>query len=236
MTVTVVRSKGFPLFSLPEALERVRKIFDAEPHNEMTPEAAAKHMGYSGISGASLRTIATLRRYGLLEGRGDRVKVSRDAVTILADEKAEDQADRSGALQRSAKSDSVFADLAQSFKGIPALATLVPYLVKKGFKQEDAAQIANNYRATLEFVQQQAKVHNEQDPEDESSVREKVTNPPPAGTRAVQLPLSPSSWATLSAPFPVSEAAWTQMIAILNAMKPALVQMGSGTDEPKDPK
>lgn len=41
--------------------------------------------------------------------------------------------------------------------------------------------------------------------------------------RSVQLPLSATTWATLSAPFPLSDEAWGQMIMVLNAMKPALV-------------
>ena len=49
--------------------------------------------------------------------------------------------------------------------------------------------------------------------------------PPPSDPRqkSVQLPLSVSEWATLQAAFPLSEAAWKQMMAVLTAMKPALV-------------
>jgi hypothetical protein len=41
--------------------------------------------------------------------------------------------------------------------------------------------------------------------------------------RTVQVPYSPGEWALVQAAFPLSEAAWTQMIAVLEAMKPGLV-------------
>jgi len=40
----------------------------------------------------------------------------------------------------------------------------------------------------------------------------------------IQLPLSTNSWATLSAEFPLTQSGWTQLLAVLNAMKPALVK------------
>ena len=39
----------------------------------------------------------------------------------------------------------------------------------------------------------------------------------------VQLPIAPAEFAALQAPFPLTEAKWEQMLAVLNAMKPALV-------------
>ena len=41
--------------------------------------------------------------------------------------------------------------------------------------------------------------------------------------RSVQLPLSATEWATLSAKFPLTDDGWDQMMVTLNAMKPALV-------------
>lgn len=44
-------------------------------------------------------------------------------------------------------------------------------------------------------------------------------------TRTIQIPLSLTDWASLEAAFPLSEENWQQMIAVLNAMKPALVRV-----------
>lgn len=229
----MAKGARFPTFGLSEALDKAHKIYDREPHNEMSAEAAVKHMGYSGKNGASLGALATVRRYGLLEGRGEQIKVSRDAVTIFADEKNPDQSERIEAIQRCAKAPTVFADLSASFKGIPSVDTLVPALVKRGYVHSDAAEIAANYVATMEFVRKVSEGYNAssgtETPEQEQMNQPAVTSPGApmintAGSRNVQLPLSPTAWATLSAPFPLSEEAWTQMLAILNAMKPALVE------------
>ena len=53
------------------------------------------------------------------------------------------------------------------------------------------------------------------------------------GTRTIQLPLSISEWATLEAGFPLSETKWNQMLAVLTAMKPALVQ--ADAQQPETP-
>ena len=42
-------------------------------------------------------------------------------------------------------------------------------------------------------------------------------------TKVIQLPIAPEEWAALQAPFPLTEEKWTQMLAVLEAMKPALV-------------
>jgi hypothetical protein len=51
---------------------------------------------------------------------------------------------------------------------------------------------------------------------------------PPANrsgqVREVPIPIQGSAWPALRAAFPMTEEAWTQMIAVLNAMKPGLVE------------
>ena len=104
-----MRSPRYPMWSLPEAVQRVRKIFEVEPHNEMSAEAMVKHMGYQSLSGTAGKALSALKKYGLVEGRGDGLRVSRDALTILTDENAEDQRERASALRRAATSDPLFA-------------------------------------------------------------------------------------------------------------------------------
>ena len=49
--------------------------------------------------------------------------------------------------------------------------------------------------------------------------------PPRVGqVREVPIPIQGSAWPALKAAFPLSEEAWAQMIAVLNAMKPGLVE------------
>lgn len=49
----------------------------AKDHLNQVPKAViAEHMGYKGLSGASLPILSALNQYGLLEGRGDETRVS----------------------------------------------------------------------------------------------------------------------------------------------------------------
>jgi hypothetical protein len=45
-----------------------------------------------------------------------------------------------------------------------------------------------------------------------------------AQVREVPIPIQGSAWPALKAAFPMTEEAWTQMISVLNAMKPGLVE------------
>jgi len=216
------RGPSYPLMSLPECIEKVRLIYESEPHNEMTTAAAAAHLGYKSVSGASAQMIANLRKYGLLEGRKDQIRLSDDAKTILADEDAEDQSERIKALERAAAYDSLFNEIAVRFPNHPAEATLVSHLIKQGYRQDAARLAAKNYRETMEFVEEQKLKYTAVHPSKSESKRTNVEAMVP-GSREVQIPLSADSWAVLSARFPLDEGSWEQMMAVLHAMKPALV-------------
>jgi hypothetical protein len=49
---------------------------------------------------------------------------------------------------------------------------------------------------------------------------------PPVGQQAVVLPLAGTKWVTVHGSFPLSRSAWDQMLAMLEAMKPGLVESG----------
>jgi hypothetical protein len=52
--------------------------------------------------------------------------------------------------------------------------------------------------------------------------------------REVPIPIQGTAWPSIKAAFPLSEAAWTQMIAVLNVMKPGLVEQPKPEESPKD--
>ena len=217
------RGPGYPGVSLPKAIERMRPVVNAEPHNEMSAKSAAIHLGYKGVSGASLTMIADMRRYGLLDGRGDQIKVSRDALTIITDENNDDQSERIEALNRCATNDSLFSNIASYYKDIPAPATLRSYLIKSGFNSESAEEATFNYTETMEFVIEQDKEYTPNDEGDDKPPQDSNKKHRLPGMTDYKLPLSTDTWAILSAPFPLDDAAWNQMLAVLNVMKPGLV-------------
>ena len=61
------RSPNYPNISLPDAIARARKAYDLDRDAPLDREVAAKHIGYSGRSGASDKGIGSIAQYGLFE-------------------------------------------------------------------------------------------------------------------------------------------------------------------------
>src|SRR3546814_12116870 len=110
-----VHSPGYPNMSLPKAIGAVRKIFSADRRNPIDRVVAAKHIGYSGQSGASDKALASLAHYGLTEktGKGE-IKVSQLAVDIIHPESPSQEA---ASLMRDGFNPQVFKDIYQRFDG-----------------------------------------------------------------------------------------------------------------------
>jgi hypothetical protein len=91
-----VRSPNYPAFSLPEAIARVKLIHAQEQHLAAPKEVIAKHLGYGGMNGASIKTLSAIMKYGLLEEIGsDKIRVSPLAISILYPAKPEERQVRS---------------------------------------------------------------------------------------------------------------------------------------------
>ena len=117
-----------------------------------------------------------------------------------------------------------------------------------GFTERGVKEFLEQFHSTLAYAKLSSSEDMPQVEEDKLSEEEQTklhtnqiplegkTPPPlpPGGTRNIQLPLSSNSWATLSAKFPLSEVGWDQMIAVLTAMKPALVEDKEETEESED--
>ena len=62
------KSPRAPLIALDKAIEGAIKIYEKEHRHAAPTEAVAQHLGYkSANSGTALRTIASIRYFGLLE-------------------------------------------------------------------------------------------------------------------------------------------------------------------------
>ena len=144
------RSPNYPAISLPDAIARVEKIYKNEGKNPMSREAIASILDYDGLTGTSIPVISAISKYGLIEGRGDDIHVSSDAVTILID--PEDSDERRSALGRVAVNPRIFKKLSQKFPKTPTVDTARIYLEKGDFTPKAARKAAKNYVDTMEFV------------------------------------------------------------------------------------
>lgn len=151
--MTRSRSPGYPNMSLPKALERVKKVFDADRQNPIDRDSAARHIGYGGLSGAADKALASLMHYGLLErvGKGE-VKVSQLAVDLLHPEPG---ADRRASLREAADNPSLFHQLNERFDTTPSAETLRSFLKRESFLERAIDPVISAYLETCSFLKQE---------------------------------------------------------------------------------
>ena len=146
------RSPSYPSVPLGQAVDLVAKIHKSCRTNIITREDAVREMGYSGLTGRSLKVLASLLQFGLLErtGKGD-VKVTRRAVEILH---GIDEADRNEAMLESAFAPQLFRDIHERFPdGIPAASAIKSYLIKQDFLDVAIAPAINAFLETYRSVE-----------------------------------------------------------------------------------
>src|SRR6185312_6437688 len=146
-----VRSPNYPALSLPEALEKVKLVFEHQ-HNYGAPrEVVVKSMGYTGINGASATAISALHKYGLLEGRGDEVRVSDRAMRYL---NPMSDAERAEAIREAAFAPALYRELSEKFPGrLPSEEVLRSFLIRNGFSPAAVSGVILSYRQTMELVE-----------------------------------------------------------------------------------
>jgi len=146
-----VRSPNYPSMSLGPALEAIRPAFKAENRNKMSRAVLAKHLGYSSLNGRALGKIGAVRAYGLIEGSGDDLRISDDAIKALM--APADSSERHDALGRLANRPTLFQELRKEFPDtFPSLDNLQYTLVKLGFTPEAAEKAAKSYLASMNLV------------------------------------------------------------------------------------
>jgi hypothetical protein len=228
------RSPNYPAISLEEAVQRLKAIYDKQQRYPASRETFAQLMGYGGLHGASATVVSALSKYGLLEGQGDTLRVSELGQDLVLHRKGDRE--YTEALRTAAYMPTFFREMRDQYPyGLPSEHSLRANLIKRGFNPKAIDGAVRTYRDTVEFVDAETEGFATDLPGDTRDEAVMQTQPTPATTfygtspsgdatqRTVALPLSVTEWATLQAAFPLSEDAWNQMIAVLTAMKPALV-------------
>lgn len=154
------RSPNYPSQTLSEAVERLRPVYN-EIHTYVTPtEVFAENLGYTSLSGRALGLIATLKRYGLIDGEGKgMLRITGLAVSIM--ELPEGSAERGRALEQAAFTPELFSELRSEFPSdLPSDGLLRHHLVKKGFLPKAAEEIIRVFKANLDLVQESPEEYN----------------------------------------------------------------------------
>ena len=145
-----VKSPNYPRIGLGEALAAVRTAFEKDNRNKMSQAAIAKHLGHESLSGPAFSKIATLRAYGLIEGQGDELRVSDDAVAALM--APEGSPERRVAVSSLAAKPKLYQEIRPDFPTPPSLDNLKFWLIKRKFATDAAETAAKAYLDTLRFV------------------------------------------------------------------------------------
>lgn len=152
--MTRVRSPGYPSISLPQAIDITKKLHDQNRTNPIEREAAAKDLGYSGLTGQSAKILAGLQHYGLVEkaGKGG-LRVSRVAVDIIH---PVTPAGRKAALREAAFTPDLFHTLASHFSdGVPSENSLRSYLMRENYSSVAITPAVTSFLETYRFLQQE---------------------------------------------------------------------------------
>lgn len=153
-----VRSPNYPALSLPEAINRVKIIHEAEQHLAAPKEVIAKHLGYNGLNGAALSTISAIGKYGLIEeANGDKMRVSPAAISILY---PPSPAEKAAAIKEAAFKPVLFAEIDKEWEGhSPSDENLRSYLVRRNFAVDAIDRVIKSYRETMELVTAESGVY-----------------------------------------------------------------------------
>lgn len=180
-----VRSPSFPFIGLREALERARRLYEAERRNAARPEVAVTHWGYSPKSSGGKQTIAALRAFGLLEADGA-VRLTELAVRLLLED-AGSEAWRE-LVRQAALSPPVYATLWERYGAdLPSDRSLRAWLVMElGFNENAVGDLLRGYKETLAWsgLRQEAA-----EAERESPAPARPVRPEPAAELVLSFPL-----------------------------------------------
>lgn len=168
-----VRSPNYPVMDLGAALKGARKALDKDNRNKMSQAALGKHLGHESLSGPALGKIGALRAYGLIEGKGDNLKITDDAVNALMAPMG--SPDRSAAITVLASRPKLFQDIQKEFATPPSQDNLKFWLIKRKFASDAAEKAAKCYLATMRLVDGGGQEYDSADEEAEQPENPPVT-------------------------------------------------------------
>jgi hypothetical protein len=142
------RSRAYPVMPLSEALVRIKSINEnLGSRGQCNRETIATGMGYTGLNGASARSVAALTHYGFLDRNKDQYSLSGIAKKYLMPLEDSDQAI---AMSTAALSPVLFSEIYESFKGQVIPKQFVNRLIQEfGIQQKVAPEVERIFKETM---------------------------------------------------------------------------------------
>lgn len=242
------RSPSYPAVSIERAIERTRELYAKEKLHAAPIEQALTAWGYRGRSGAANVTLASVKKFGLIEEDGSGitrvVRVSALGNQVLNHPQQEMR--REG-IRRAALRPEIHRELWEEFgNDLPSDDTLAWDLTQdRGFTEAGARDFVKQYRQTLAYARIDGPSHpGKEQSEPSKELVPTVPEPPQEAerpqslnswqasgisvstgpSRSIVVPLPGGKSVVVTGSFPIAEGDWDLMLAILTAMRPGLVE------------
>lgn len=139
------RSPNYPQHSLPASVEFARLVYSKEGMGEAPNEIVARALGNESLNGSARVKIASMKQFGLLEGRGEKLRLTDRAFQML---ESPDSEEVSRATAAAAYSPPLFADIHANKPEASDEAIVYWLRREKAFSAEGAARAVRAYRET----------------------------------------------------------------------------------------
>lgn len=149
------RSPRYPVVDLETALDLLRKLYGKVGRSDFQPAEAAVAWGYNSASGPVRSRIATLRQYGLLEGKRGRYaenpRISQRGLSLAGPNQTLRGQEYRNELQEAALTPPLFSEIYNTMPNATDAVFRRHLVVGKGFTEDGARRFMEGYRATIKF-------------------------------------------------------------------------------------
>ncbi|OPY80944.1 MAG: hypothetical protein A4E64_00108 [Syntrophorhabdus sp. PtaU1.Bin058] len=148
----VVRSPGYPMISLQEAIQKANIFWEKDRNNIIPIEAAYKHLGYISKAGYAARIMAALKKFDLINETKSGIKLTEAAVDLFISDKGSDRYIET--VKKLALKPSIYEKILNECNGeVPSDDTLKYKLIKEhSFNAKSVDDFIVTFRETMEFA------------------------------------------------------------------------------------
>lgn len=253
------RSPNYPAVGLRDAVQRIRKLIEADGKAGSLPDVAAKHIGFSSAHGTARSVLSALRKFGLAAEQRGRIVPTPLAIEIA--HYPENSERHKAALRTAALGPVIYKKLVDEYGtlgNLPSDESLRPELIVRGeFNPKAVDAFIADFRDSLTYagllegnqllltdgddvsgVSERSGTWSEPEPQrpfDRSAkantapAHQPANSPAPTGMRDLTIPLMGSEMAYLRCPGQMTEENYDYMLDQIRLWKRGLVQK-QGTD------
>jgi len=241
------RSPNYPGIDLEECVQVLAPLYQGVSRGQFTPADAAKAWGYNSTGGPVKIRLASLRQFGLLDGKkGENPRLSNHALTLILRNQASREYQQ--AIREAAEAPSLFAELNASMHAAAPDALRQHLIVERGFTDEGANRFIEVFRSTIALanppeygnMEGQDSDNSSQDDEEQRDMPPPSPPPPPPpypgapvpeGSMTIPVNFAPDKVGTVTLPINMTEGDWERLDRILTAYRPdKTVPAQSGTN------